>query len=817
MLAEPGRPTSTHTASTRGRDHGTACAHHSTRAVRDVTAPPITPGAGRSAGALEHLLPALRRLDHRLERAAAKAPIVFGAQAASDRYRGLYVSEADVERLVTRPPGAPTFGGDDHAPDGDDRTAARRHVAETFGIDGDGESVLGEGVAEEGSLGEGLSPDAPLSWLAASFDLTPFDLDVVVIALAPDLDLRYERLYGYLQDDVTRRRPTVDLALNLLCATAHDRILRRAHFAADAPLVRHRVLEVIAEPAVGSPPLLAHVLKLDEQIVNALLQQDVLDRRLAGICRRASAAPWLGAHPLGERALGASTMRALTTLVRDARDRDETLALRFHGPAGSGKRGTAAGLAAAEEVPLLTVDLARLVECAGSSAELDRLLALALREGWLRDALLYLHGGDALIGDDRAPLREIVAQAVAARGLVTILSSTRPWPLASAAGAVDVPFGAPSFAQRQLLWREVVTHAGGEATPACIDALASRFRLTPGQIVSSVAAAARSAEWRAAVSGHENGHENGHNNGHGDGAGPAAAVLREEDLFAGARRQSGHELAALATRIDPIHKWSDLVLPADSLTQLREIGERVARRHRVLEAWGFGARLSRGKGVNALFAGQSGTGKTMAAEIIAAELGLDLYRVELSGVVSKYIGETEKNLDRIFAAAESSNSIVLFDEADALFGKRSEVHDAHDRYANIEISYLLQKIEEYEGVAILSTNLRGNLDAAFVRRLAFTVHFPFPDAGSRRRIWTSVWPARTPLADDVDIEFLAQQFALSGGNIKNIALAAAFLAAEHDGRVSMRHLIAATRREYQKLGKELSASEAGAYAEYLRA
>jgi SpoVK/Ycf46/Vps4 family AAA+-type ATPase len=204
----------------------------------------------------------------------------------------------------------------------------------------------------------------------------------------------------------------------------------------------------------------------------------------------------------------------------------------------------------------------------------------------------------------------------------------------------------------------------------------------------------------------------------------------------------------------------------------------------------------------------------MAAEVIANALGVDLYKIDLAGVVSKYIGETEKNLDRIFSAAENANAILFFDEADALFGKRSEVHDAHDRYANIEISYLLQKMEEYDGIAILATNLRQNLDEAFVRRLAFTVHFPFPDEQSRRRIWQGIWPAALPLANSsvdsmqaVDLDFMARQFKLSGGNIRNIALAASFLAA-HDGRVvSMAHLRQATRREYQKLGKTLSEDE----------
>jgi SpoVK/Ycf46/Vps4 family AAA+-type ATPase len=244
-------------------------------------------------------------------------------------------------------------------------------------------------------------------------------------------------------------------------------------------------------------------------------------------------------------------------------------------------------------------------------------------------------------------------------------------------------------------------------------------------------------------------------------------------------------------------------LPDDALDQLRELCARVVNRHRVLDDWGFGSRLSLGTGANALFAGPSGTGKTMAAEIIAREVGLDLFKINLSAVVSKYIGETEKNLDRIFRAAEASNAILLFDEAEALFGKRSEVRDSHDRYANIEIAYLLQKMEEYEGVAILATNLRQNLDESFVRRLAYTVHFPFPDEAERRRIWARIWPSRTPLADDVDLDRLAGEFRLAGGNIKNIALAAAFLAVADGDEVTMSHVLHATRREYQKLGKAL--------------
>jgi SpoVK/Ycf46/Vps4 family AAA+-type ATPase len=263
----------------------------------------------------------------------------------------------------------------------------------------------------------------------------------------------------------------------------------------------------------------------------------------------------------------------------------------------------------------------------------------------------------------------------------------------------------------------------------------------------------------------------------------------------------------LARKIEPRHNWTDIVLPDDSLAQLREISQRVAHRDRVLGEWGFDRKLSGGKGTNALFAGPSGTGKTMAAEIIANEVGLNLYKIDLSQIVSKYIGDTEKNLDAVFTAAENANSVLFFDEADALFGKRSEVRDSHDRYANIEISYLLQKMEQYEGVAILATNLRQNLDESFVRRLAFTIHFPFPDEPARRRIWAGMWPEESPLAKNVDFDFLACKFQLSGGNIKNVVLAASYLAAGDGGTVEMYHVIQATRREFQKLGQLIAEGE----------
>jgi len=371
---------------------------------------------------------------------------------------------------------------------------------------------------------------------------------------------------------------------------------------------------------------------------------------------------------------------------------------------------------------------------------------------------------------------------------VTFLLGERPWSpagtLPSLEGFIEIALESPESGSARRVWEASLQ---GRPLDGEIDlgTLASRFRLTPGQIGDAAAFASSLARWRA----------------------PRDGRISADDLTAACRAQAGLKLSLLARKVEPCYGWNDIVLPPDQLDQLREIRDQAQHRHIVLGDWGFGRRLSLGKGLSALFSGPPGTGKSMAAEVIARELGLDLYKIDLSRVVSKYIGETEKNLDRVFAAAESSNAILFFDEADSLFGKRSEVRDSHDRYANVEVSYLLQKMEEYEGLAILASNLRQHLDQAFLRRLAFTVHFPFPDETSRLRIWQRSWPPETPVDADVDLDVLAREYRLAGGNIRNIVLAAAFLAAAESVSVKQSHLQHATRREYQKTGKTIATAE----------
>jgi SpoVK/Ycf46/Vps4 family AAA+-type ATPase len=289
-----------------------------------------------------------------------------------------------------------------------------------------------------------------------------------------------------------------------------------------------------------------------------------------------------------------------------------------------------------------------------------------------------------------------------------------------------------------------------------------------------------------------------------------------DDLGTAARQHSSQGLGQVARKIQTQYSWDDIVLPADQKAQLQEVCGYFENMPVVYGQWGFQSKTNLGKGLTILFAGQSGTGKTMASEIMAGALGLDLYKIDLSSLVSKYIGDTEKNLDLVFREAEDSNSILFFDEADAIFGKRSEVRDAHDRYANVETSYLLQKMEEYQGIVILATNFRRNMDDAFVRRLQFAVEFPFPEEDYRLQIWERVFPEQAPLNEDVDLRFLARQLKISGGNIKNIAVAGAFLAAQASTSIGMEQVMWATKREYQKMGKLLVDSDFGQYFDLVK-
>lgn len=688
----------------------------------------------------------LRQLDAVLRLAVAHARLMFGDEQ-DGVFRGIFISESEIDGLI----------------DCGNRPTLASH--------GDVSVALQDFFAA--SAIEGISDH---------WGFSDFDNGVLVLALAPELDLRYERIYAYLQDDVTKRRPTVDLALSLLCTDWNARLAQRRRFAPDAPLLRSGMLRLTAADAAVDPPLLTQCLRLDDRVVRALVGDDGLDNRLAAFCQRVTAPT--GSLDLDNQA--DIVQRLVQYATAAARGADRPLRLLFSGPATSGKRQAAAGLAAGLGQVLLIADLVRHPEWREEPVGTATLL---LREAVLSGAMLYLDGLGQSAAEDPAAtslLRTLANHpgiAIVATDIVTAPN------FADDHRVLRVPFSLPDCETQRLLWQRLAKRVGITLDSDTLDTLANTFQLAPDQIAEVVNIAHQRLDWRGTQGDEINEADNA------------------EELLTAARGQSGEELAALTSRISPTYCWADIVLPDDSLEQLQEVCIRARFRRAVLERGGFGRKLAAGKGIAALFAGPSGTGKTMAAHVIANELGLDLFRVDLSRVVSKYIGETEKNLERIFNAATRSNGVLLFDEADSLMGKRSQVHDAHDRYANLEISYLLQKMEQHEGITILTTNLKANIDDAFKRRLTYTVQFPLPDEAARLAIWKRMWPAETVVDEDVDFPTLAARFRLSGGNISNIGLSAAYLAAARGRPVRMADIMQATRREYAKVGKILAPAE----------
>ena len=695
---------------------------------------------------LGELRGALLRLDLRL-RLAVEGLRSELTERARDPFRGLYISEADVDELLAATPSA---------------DVAKHLLA--------------------GPAGD-VAPR--LARLARLFHLGAFEQEALLICLAPELDLRYERLYAYLQDDATKRRPTVDLILRLLSPSPETRAGDRALLAPSGQLLRDGLL-ALSDDAAAQWPLLTRPLRVDERVVEYLLGADEPDPRIAPFGELLAA----DSSAKGETAPSDVAAGLARLLAPSADGAHIGPVIYLHGPPGTAKVATVR--AACHDVgrPLLMVDLEALL----AAGQADRDLALVAREALLQESVLAFAGFDRLLAEeaDTLPARARLRDLLSRRAGPTFLTGEARWePALWLPGVTAVRVQLPALAPgaRLRAWHE---HGDGHLSSTEVADLAGRFRLD-GEAIAAVMAAARGrAAWR--------------------GDGPIAP----DDIRSAARAIAAPHLDGLAVRLEPRYGWDDIVLPPGALVQLRELCQRVRFQGVVLERWGFGRKHVRRAGLTALFAGQPGTGKTMAAEIVAGDLGLDLYRIDLSAVVSKYIGETEKNLERVFRAADRGDAVLLFDEADALFGKRSEVRDSHDRYANVEIAYLLQRLETYEGLAVLTTNMRGNLDEAFMRRLDCVLEFPLPEEAERLAIWRRALPAEAPLAEGVDLPFLARKFKLAGGHIRNIALTAAFLAAAEDQPIAMSHLVRGIRREHQKLGKLVAPADFEGYYDLLK-
>ena len=717
----------------------------------------------------------LQALDERLEQAIGR--LRQGQAAEADpTVRGLLIAEDDVDGWLAALPG----GVEDAA-----------------------------GARSAGALRFPAQAGGRLARLGALFGLGAFERAVLLTALAPEIDLAYTNLYAYIQDDVTRKHATVDLVLMLWCGSRAERLEAREYLGADGALRRHLLLAV--DDGASPTPFLARPLLLDPRVAAYLLGSDRPDPALVPVLTRVTpdSHAWppdlapLPADQLARLARAAGDTLADPPRLRpvDAPAPPRGLVVWMRGPETQGKRDAAEQLAAELGRPLLVVDCPALAALGG---DLARLLTRILREARLGGALLFWAGADALAPrreegtPDLAPDLARLLRAWPGCALFD-LKTTPPPMLTGGQHVVYLDFPAPSNARRLLLWQQALSGGVPLAADVDLDLLSGAFRLTGDQIAAAAESAGQAAAWHMEST---------------DAAGAPHIAMR--DLLVAARNHSSQGLGMLARKIIPRYTWADLVLPPDRLAQLYEVCSGVRFGPVVFEEWGFDRKLSAGKGVNVLFAGQPGTGKTMAAEVLAIDLGLDLYKIDLSSIVSKYIGETEKNLEKIFREGRSSNAILFFDEADSIFGKRSEVKDSHDRYANIEISYLLQRMEEYDGIVILATNLRKNLDEAFIRRLRGAIEFPMPEEPDRLEIWRRTFPPEAPLAPDADLAFLARQFKLSGGNIKNIVLEAAFLAAAAGTTIGMTQLVHATRREHQKIGRLIAPTDFGPYAHLAR-
>jgi hypothetical protein len=620
------------------------------------------------------------------------------------------------------------------------------------------ERLLARELDERDQLARASGPPPALRGIAELAGLSAFESDVLLLAAAPALDGAFARAYAELHDDPRRDHATLHLALSLYADDAAERLL-----AADClmPSRRLRALRLIEVDDDERVPLLTRRLSVDERMTDYLRGVNRLDARLA---------PFLA--PVRETLPSEGAVRAaaeVSSYIEGADGRWCTVNLLGAADGGAREAARLACVALALQPQLL--DLRRFASCAPEQRA--TIVALLGREARLAGLALVVDASEAERGSAMALA---VDELIATLAATLVVISAERWPTTE--DVMISRIARPTRLEQRALWRAAlaphVNSVNGE-----IDAITQQFDFGTDAIADVVSRTAQLGE------------------------------ITGRALWSTCREQTGTALDDLARRIAPSYGWDDIVVSDDVRTQLRELAAQVQQRGRVYETWGFGAQLGRGRGITALFSGPSGTGKTMAAEILAGALELDLYRIDLAGVVSKFIGETEKNLRRVFDAAERSGAILFFDEADALFGTRTEVRDSHDRYANLEINYLLQRMEDYSGLAILATNRRSALDTAFLRRLRFVIDFPFPAADDRRRIWERVFPAQADV-DGLELAMLSN-LDLSGGNIRSIAVNAAFLAASEGVPIGMPHVVRAAAREYVKLSKPIGVAEFGAY------
>jgi SpoVK/Ycf46/Vps4 family AAA+-type ATPase len=689
--------------------------------------------------------------------------VIRARQEEGVELRSLCISEQEIDDILEMRPGRTT-------PEGEQTAALAGFIEQS-------RSRIAARVKKSREAGIHLR----LPSLVDNFGLTQFEAFTLIVCLAPELDKKYGRLYAYLQDDVARRLPSVGLLIQLLCSSPEERARARRHFHSQSPLIRAGLVTVgRGQSSAQSGPLLSCSIWIDAETANYLLGFDLPDSQSKKTFEEMAI--------LEDLDLPEDLLAKVRNFILHIQAKPRDAICLLLGSYGSGKRSLAEAICNEIGLKLFCLDPASFAEDDASARIIQ-----SFKEARLFGAAVLVENLDSLMqidGNNPSSKNTTLFEAVEGFQGLVFLAAERPVDLDrrwnNPLFRIELPF--PDYSARKRIWSNLLDSGHDEEE---ISELASKFRLSAGQIEDSMAAAGNIA----ILNGRQR---------------PSLA-----DLYEGCRSQSNRNLSRLARSIKPRYAWKDIVLPQDKIEQLQDICNHIRHKGLVYQDWGFDKKLSLGKGLNALFIGPSGTGKTMAAEVLAQDLGIELYKIDLSSIISKYIGETEKNLSRIFAEAEQSNAMLFFDEADALFGKRSEVRDSHDRYANIEVSYLLQKMEEHEGIVILASNLGSNIDDAFMRRMNFVIEFPFPEEDYRHMIWKSMLPQQAPVGDDLDFEFLSKKFKIAGGNIKNIVINAAFSAAGDSSCVTMMHMVKATKKELQKMGKAYSKSDFGKYCEWI--
>jgi hypothetical protein len=601
-----------------------------------------------------------------------------------------------------------------------------------------------------------LESASALNYLSAAFNLTPFERQVLLLCAGVELSASLARLCATAQGSSQFTYPTFSLVL----AAFPD-----AHWDALTPIAPLRRWRMI-EPGNDSS-LTQSKLRIDERVLHYLTGISYLDERLQGLMQAS----------IADEKLPCSHQPLVQGIVKLWSKADGNRLLPVIHLCGEGQGKEAIAITACTHLGM-QLHILRAVDIPARVAEREALARLWEREAVLSQSALLVD----CEGLDSADQMRAVIPFIETLQTRTFIAGVERFQI-SKCPVVHLEVNSSTLAEQRQLWQQVLGQQAAELNGQ-LEGLISQLNLSAATI---------QAVWTEVNSQAE--------------IEPSEALAQR--LWEICRVQARTHLDQLAQRITPMATWEDLVLPERERQMLKEIAAQVKQRSKVYDVWEFAVRGANGLGISTLFVGASGTGKTMAAEVLAHELHLDLYRIDLSQVVSKYIGETEKNLRKVFDAAEAGGAILLFDEADALFGKRSEVKDSHDRYANIEVSYLLQRMEVYRGLAILTTNMKSALDNAFLRRIRFVVQFPFPDIVQRSEIWQRIFPSKLP-TEGLDFKKLAR-LNIPGGNIRNIALNAAFLAADEDKPVQMVHLLRAAKSEYTKLEKTLTEAEVGGW------